>query len=197
MTIQKNIEKILKSNNGYLKTSELKEYKLNKMLLKRFMKTGEIERISRGLYISKDTIEDDYYVLQYRCPKAIFSHETALYFHDLTDRTPDTLMITIPTGYNSRLLKDEHYVFSYIKPELHNLGKMKIKTPFGNEVYCYDIDRTICDIIRHKDKIERYQFVDALKRYSRMKNKDISKLYKYAEKLHIQKKVREYMEILL
>ena len=105
-------------------------------------------------------------------------------------------MITVPYGYNSRLLKDNNYKFSYIKDELYELGKIMIKTPYGNDVYCYDIERTICDIIRDKNKIEKYQFIDALKRYSDLKIKDILKLYNYAEKFNIKNEVKNYMEVL-
>ncbi|MEG1345075.1 MAG: hypothetical protein RSD14_06250 [Clostridia bacterium] len=50
---------------------------------------------------------DEYYTFQYKCPKAIFSHETALYFHDLSDRTPIIFMVTVPSNYNTRQLKDK------------------------------------------------------------------------------------------
>ena len=105
-------------------------------------------------------------------------------------------MVTIPSKYNSRYLKSSEYKFSYIKDELYEIGIAKVMTPYNNEVYCYDIERTICDIIRDKNKIEKYQFTDALKRYSNLKVKDISKLYKYAEKFNIKSEVKKYIEIL-
>ena len=61
----------------------------------------------------------------------------------------------------------------------------------------YDIERTICDIIKNKSKIDIEIFTKALKDYAKMTNKDLFKLMKYAKKLGVDKKVREYMEILL
>lgn len=196
MNDEEKILKLLKKNNGLLKTSDVISKNINKMALNRLVQKGTIERVARGLYVGSDVIEDPYYIFQYKCPKAIFSHETALFFHDLTDRTPIVLMLTIPSKYNSRLLKEHEYHFSYIKEELYELGKTKVKTPYGNEVYCYDIERTICDIIRDKNKIEKYQLGDALKRYMRLKVKDISKLYRYAEKFNIKDEVKKYIEVL-
>ena len=196
MNDEEKILKLMKNNNGLIKTSEIVSNKINKMALIRLVQKGVIERIERGLYIDSNKMEDSYFIFQYKCPKAVFSHETALYFHDLTDRTPIEIMITVPSGYNSRLLKDNNYKFSYIKDELYELGKIMIKTPYGNDVYCYDIERTICDIIRDKNKIEKYQFIDALKRYSDLKIKDILKLYNYAEKFNIKNEVKNYMEVL-
>ena len=196
MNDEEKIVNLTQRTNGVIKTSDVVDKKINKMALVRLVQKGKLERIERGLYIESSKIEDPYLIVQYKCPKAIFSHETALYFHDLSDRTPITIMVTIPSGFSSRLISDSNYEFSYIKSDLYELGKTTIKTPYGNEVFCYDIERTICDIIRNKDKIEKYQFTDALKRYSKLKVKDIAKLYKYAEKFNIKDEVKKYMEIL-
>lgn len=196
MNDEEKVLELIKKNNGTIKTSDIVSQNINKMSLVRLVKKGLIERIERGLYIDSSKMEDSYFIFQYKCPKAIFSHETALYFHDLSDRTPIELMVTVPSGYNSRLLKNAKYRFSYIKEDLYELGKTTITTQYGNDIYCYDIERTICDIIRDKNKIEKYQFKDALKRYTELKVKDIAKLYKYAEKFNIKDEVKKYIEVL-
>ena len=106
-------------------------------------------------------------------------------------------MVTIPSDSNSRYVKDERYDFTYIKKELYELGKIKVKTPYGNFVYCYDMERTICDIVRNKEKIERFQYVDALKRYAKLNTRNSKKLYHYAKKFKIEKELQNYMELLV
>ena len=106
-------------------------------------------------------------------------------------------MVTIPSDSNSRYVKDERYDFTYIKKELYELGKIKVKTPYGNFVYCYDMERTICDIVRNKEKIERFQYVDALKRYAKLNTRNSKKLYNYAKKFKIEKELQNYMELLV
>lgn len=197
MNEEERVLNLISKNNGILKVEQLKQINVNNITLTRLIKKGLVERVARGMYIDINTIEDSYYIFQYKCPKAIFSHSTALYFHDLSDRTPIKFMITVPTKYNSRLLKDKKYVFSYLKKELYEIGKIKIKTAFQNEVYCYDMERTICDIVRDKDKIDPALFADAMKRYIDRKDKKINKLYEYAEKFNIKNEIRKYVEVLL
>jgi len=197
MTQEEVLFQYLERNNGILKTSELTRMGVDRVTLTRMIRKGIIERVARGLYIDTNNFEDSYYIFQYQCSKAVFSHETALYFHDLTDRTPIKIMATIPSGYNTKFIKNKDYEFSYLKSELYEIGKIKVKTPYGNEVYCYDIERTICDLIRNKEKIESYQFADALQRYAKLKDKNILKLYEYAEKFNIREIVRSYMEVLI
>lgn len=119
--IQK-IEKLLKKNNGVIETYQVEELGINNKTLTRMVEKGMLERVARGIYIEKNTLEDTYFITQAICRKGIFSHETALYFHDLCDRTPIKYQLTIPSYYNTRLLKDKNYEFFYLKDELYEIG---------------------------------------------------------------------------
>ena len=125
--------KLLKNNNGLITSLEAKSKGIDNKILQRMEKLGQLERVEHGLYMDSNQMEDEYYLSQYRCKKGIFSHETALYFHELTDRTPFQIMITIPSGYNTRLLKEKNkYKFFYVAKNLHTIGKITMKTPYGN-----------------------------------------------------------------
>ena len=61
----------------------------------------------------------------------------------------------------------------------------------------YDIERTICDIIRSRNKVGTETFLSALKMYVSNPEKDLNKLNEYAKKLRVEKLVRQYLEVLL
>ena len=193
----KKVEKLLKKNNGVIETNQVENLGINNKVLTRMIEKGLIERIARGVYIGKDTFEDKYFTTQAICKKGIFSHETALYFHDLCDRTPITYQLTIPSYYNTKLLKDKDYEFFYLKEELYEVGVIEMKTPYGNKVKVYDLERTICDIIRNKKRIEIALFSDAMKRYAERRDKNTIKLHKYAKLFNIESDLRKYLEVLL
>jgi predicted transcriptional regulator of viral defense system len=156
-----------------------------------------IERASRGVYELPDVIDDEFYAISIRCRKGVFSHDTALFFHDLSDRTPLTFSITLPKGYNPSSLKKPSLEFFYVNPELLSLGRITAVSPHGKEINIYDMERTICDVVRSKGRMDIQIFTDALKRYSMRKDKDLSMLMKYAQKFKIEQKIREYMEVLI
>ena len=193
--IQK-VEKLLKKNNGVIETYQVEELGINNKVLTRMIEKGLIERIARGAYIGKDTFEDQYFITQAICRKGIFSHETALYFHDLCDRTPIKYQLTIPSYYNTKLLKDKSYDFFYLKDELYEIGIIEMKTPYGNKIKVYDLERTICDIIRDRNKIDPQIFNTAMKEYFKSNKRNLNLLYKYAKKLKIDKILKKYMEVL-
>lgn len=95
------------------------------------------------------------------------------------------------------LIKDKNYQFFYLKDELYEIGITEMKTPYGNKVKVYDLEITICDIIRNKKKIEIALFADSMKRYAERKNRNSIKLHKYAKLLNVEDEVRKYLEVLL
>lgn len=189
--------KIVKDNGGYITTSELKKYDINNYFLSALVKENKLTRISRGYYSLPNGFADNFYIVLSKCKKAIFSDATALYFHDLCDRVPLVYDVAVPYGYGNCYKDMKNICLHYIKSENINLGMIEIESPFGMEIRTYDIERTICDIIKNKNKMDIEVFTKALQRYSKLKNKDLNKLMRYAKKLNVDKKVREYMEVLL
>lgn len=188
---------LLNNNNGIVTTEELKKLKLDSRGIKKLVDDSVIEKVVRGIYVGVEYFVDNLFVTQLKCTKGIYSLETALYYHGLIDRVPFRYDITIPSNYNTRLLKDNTYKFHYLKQELYEIGIVDLKTEFGNNIKIYDIDRTICDIIRDKDNVERGLFVEALRNYASSNRRDTKKLYEYARMFKIEDAVKMYMEVLV
>ena len=197
MTNAEKIIKIANENNGYVTTKQVKDANISTIELTRLVDKKKLERITRGYYAITNSFCDDYYKYQLKSKNCIFSHSTALYFYDLSDRTPLYFDMTVPVGYSGSLSKDKNVVLHYVKREFLELGLTTIESPFGMKVRTYDLERTICDIIKYRNHMDKEIFTKALKGYSKLKQKDLLKLMKYAKKLNVDKKVLEYMEVLL
>ena len=191
------ILKIVEKNNGYVTTKEVVENGINKIFLTNMVRNGTLVRISRGYYGLPNYIEDEYYKVASKSKNARFSMATALYLHNLSDRTPLVFNVTLPFGYSGVLQKEKNVILNFVKRELLDLGVIEMTSPFGMKIKVYDVERTICDIIKNKNKMDAEIFSKALKDYAKSKNKNLSKLTKYARAMNIEKKVSEYMEVLL
>mgnify|MGYP006294444277 CR=1 FL=1 len=195
--MKKLIEQLLKKGNGVIKASDARMAGINNKELQRMTESGELERISHGLYIDAEHMEDEFFITQYRCRKGIYSYETALFLNNLSDRVPLRLMMTIPNGYNTRLLKDKkNYQFFYCKPEAHEVGVKNIKSPFGHNIRVYNKERTICDCVKKKEKLDSNLVLEAVKLYMSEKDNDYALLIQYAKMLNIKDTVRQYLEVL-
>lgn len=188
---------LLNQQGGYLTSKHARENGIGNKTLQRMADRNQIERIAHGLYIDADILPDRFYVAQYRCPKGIFSHDTALFLHDLSDRDPLRLTMTIPSGWNSQLLTDSNMTFFYCEPKRILLGASKIEMMSGARVNVYDAERTLCDCLRNIDKLNRDLVLTALKRYVNGSNRDNAKLLEYATTMKIRDIVYRYLEVLV
>ena len=188
---------IAKSHGGIIKTKIAAQHGISKAMLYKLCKENKIQRIVKGQYILPDDMQDELLAISNRSERVIFSHETALYLHGISDRTPFEHTVTAPSGcIPSAAIKSECKVY-YIKPELFELGKTTMKTPAGNDVNAYDLERTVCDIIRSRNKLGTETFLAALKLYAANPKKDLNKLNSYAKKMRVSNILRQYLEVLL
>ena len=197
MTNLEKIQEMLKKNNGVITSAEVTKAGISRGSLKHLVDVGKLEHSSRGVYQLVGVWDDEMYHLQVRFKKGIFSGETALYLHDLTDRTPIRFQMTFPISYNLSNIKEVNLKGNRIISELYELGTETIKTPLGNEVRVYNMERTLCDILRKQNNIDVQVVSDAFKRYTKKKIKNIPLLSEYAKKLRVEAKLRSYLEVLL
>jgi predicted transcriptional regulator of viral defense system len=188
---------IAKTHGGIIETKIAAQHGISKAMLHKLCKDDKIHRIVKGQYILPDDMQDELLSISNRSERIVFSHETALYLHGISDRTPFEHTVTAPSGcIPSAAIKSECKVY-YIKPELFELGKTILKTPAGNNVPAYDLERTICDIIRSRNKLGTETFLAALKQYAANQKKDLNKLNYYAKKMRVSNILRQYLEVLL
>lgn len=98
---------------------------------------------------------------------------------------------------NGAKLKDDGIKVYTIKKELHGEGITTMQTSFGHLVPVYNMERTICDIIRNRNNTEIQTFQTALKQYAKRKDKNLRLLMQYAAEFHVDKILRQYFEVLL
>lgn len=195
--IVKNEDKIMKViKNGYLKTSDLKKIDVSKHYLSLLQKEKVIEKVSRGLYLKCDELNDRLFEIQFLSNKCIFSNLTALYFHGYSNRIPLVYDVTVPRDYSGSLQHIDNVDLYYVDKEVLNLGVTTIIDEFGNELKCYDLERSICDIIKNKNKLDSELVNKALRQFFFSVNKNPIKLFDYAKKLKVYKKMMEVFEVL-
>lgn len=195
-----NYGKILRfaeENSGYITSKEASRLNINSTFLCNLVNAKQLERVVNGIYKLSDYPDDNLYVLSNTSKNICYSHATALYLHNLSDRIPQILDVTVPYNYSGRLLNDSPVDLHYVKNDIFELGIIEIKTINNLTVKCYDLERTICDVIRDKDEMDKELYSKALKEYANSKDKNILKLIKYAKKLNVEKEVVELMEVLL
>lgn len=191
------LEQLIEENNGYLLTSMVTQNGISKTYLAKYVKEKEMEKVARGIYITEDVWPDELFIMQVRNSAVIFSGETALYLHGLIDREYTEICVTVPTGYNATHLKSDNVQIRYASKDIYELGVCDVVSGSGNMVKVYDRERCICELILDRNKVEVQNFQTAIKDYMAAKDKKLSRLIEYAEKLGVRDEVMKYVEVLV
>lgn len=197
MNILKQLEKLVDANNGLITTAQVSRAGIPREYIARLIQANKLYQLDRGIYIAPDGWEDEMFVLQSKYQKGIFSHETALFLHGFSERTPNMFVMTFPHGYNSKALRNENVKIKMAVKNIFGLGIEKCKTICGNLVATYDLEKTLCDVVKGNHRCDIQIVNQAMKQYASYKGRNLSKLFEYAEVLRVKKKILNYMEVLL
>ena len=191
------VHTILKQYAGYITATQATEVGIPRRRLTEMCEAGQLCKVDRGIYASEDIWEDHMYCLQYRYGKGIFSHGTALWLHDLSDREPLRFTMTFPRGYNVSGVKSRNIIAPVVKSELYEMGVIEVTSNYGNPLRVYDVERSLCDAVRGDNAYNVELVVPAMQWYARRKRYNIHKLMQYAKALHVEAKIQNYMRALL
>lgn len=99
--------------------------------------------------------------------------------NDLVDREPVRPTMTTYSGYNTKPFVRAGVKVFMVKKDLLNLGRITVRNSFGHELPFYDLERTICDLIRSRSHFEMQDFTFAMRRYAARTDKNLNWLMDY------------------
>lgn len=195
----KDIINFVNKKNNIITIEEFNNAKIDFYYINKLIEEHYISRIGKGLYGKTNSFDDEYYIIQNRYRKSIFSYNTALFFLGKTEVTPNIIDVTIPNDYNVSSINSKQIRTHYVSRDNINLGAITVKSPFGNNIKSYNLERTICDIVKNENKCG----LDTEQRNKVIRNAfihneiDGSTIIKYAKKLKCERKIKAIMEVMI
>lgn len=181
---------------GVLKTSELNAIGFSSRKIRKLLDDNIIRKIKYGYYeIANNTFTDEVVIARI-FPQAVIFLESALLHYSYTDRIPQEWQIAVDRDSEKSQFKLNYPLIKpfYMESKFLEVGQDKIKKE-GIPIKVFDRDRTICDVLRYENKLEREVFNNAIQRYIKDPNKNVRRLFEYAELFKVKKKVQMYMGV--
>jgi hypothetical protein len=190
------IQKEFNKRGGVLKTSELNALGISSRKIKKLLEKNIIKKIKRGYYELSNSINPDEVIIARLFPNAVIFLESALIYYGYTDRIPSAWQIAVDKDSEKSQYKIEYPPIEpyYLEPKFLKIGVDTIQVE-GVTIKIFDRDRTICDILRYENKLEKEVFSNAVQRYVKDQKKNIRKLFEYAELFNIKNKVQTYIGV--
>ena len=190
---------IFKDYDYVMTTAQLSSVKLYYRDIQRMLNEGLIEKIKRGYYHWIESYgKDEIVIINRLFPDGVLCMDTALFYYKYSDRQPAEWHITIDKNTSRQRTQIEYpLIKAYrVESELLPLGETEGKID-SQKVRIYDRDRTICDVLRNMNKLDKEIFNKAIQGYVKDPKKNIPNLMQYAKALRVQKRVKDLIGVWL
>jgi predicted transcriptional regulator of viral defense system len=183
-------------HGGIMRTAELKAIGLNSRQILRLLQDSILSKIKAGIYeIAGDSATDEIMIVKI-FPTAVIYLESALLIYGYTDRIPSTWQIAVDKNISKPQFKISYPPVTpfYLDSRYIDIGIGEFEVN-SVKIRIYDKERTICDVLRYSNKLDREVFNNAIQRYVRDKDRNIKRLMEYAKKLRVTQKVKTYIGV--
>lgn len=185
-------KKVFDFLKGVIKTADFVAAGYNRAILVKLLKDDYISKITRGYYEwNYDKPISDAVIINKLFPDAVVFLNSALYIYKYVDRTPNEWHLAVKknirrTRFDIIYPQIQPY---YISEKYMSIGKTQVVFE-GHKLNIFDKDRTICDVLRYSNKLDKELVNQAIQSYVNDSEKNIANLMKYARDMRTENKVK-------
>lgn len=193
--MKKNITDYIIRNGGYISSVEAKNESLYDQLLYG-TRSGRIVRLRRGVYAINSALAKQMIDVETFVPGGVLCLYSAWSYHELTTQIPQAYHIAVERTRRVTLPVFPPIELSFMTQKAYELGIMEAEID-GFKVKVYDLEKSVCDAIKYRNKIGMDVSAEIFKNYLTRKDRDITRLYEYASQLRVGKKFDELIKFML
>ncbi|MBC6993721.1 type IV toxin-antitoxin system AbiEi family antitoxin domain-containing protein [Neolewinella lacunae] len=196
MNISSTIQQLFERGNGIVGVKTLLENGISYYRINALLADAVIVRLKRGVYkwAAKET--DELAEVARIVPDGVFCLLSAAFYHGLTTTVPAGHHVAIPDD-RKVVLPDYPPIQLYFWNETpYSLGVATAEVE-GGSIQIYDLEKTVCDAIRHRNKIGFEVLKEILNNYLDREDRNLNRLHSYSKQLNIFNKVDDFVKILL
>lgn len=162
---------------------ELVEQHKSDYEIKKLIEDGKIFKIEKGVYSDSQNI-NYLEVLNKKYPNAIFTMDSAFYYHNLTDVIPEKECLALRR--NSTKINDERIKVTYYQDKFFEIGRSTLQVN-GVNIQIYDKERMLIELIRNRKTIGFDYYKEIIGNYREIKDTlNTKKIAEYISKFAIE-----------
>ncbi|GIP16231.1 transcriptional regulator [Paenibacillus montaniterrae] len=192
--------RVLEEHHGFARTKDFITAGISPYYIKKLEFNGEIERVKQGVYrqaAQNNEPLNEMVEVSKLVPKGVICLLTALSYYELTTYNPWEYHIAIHRSSKKPKLPDYPPIkIFYLADAPFNIGIDEV-TVDGSAIKIYDREKTICDMVRYREKIGIDLMKEGLRNYLQSPYKNISRLVSYADNLRIRTVLQKYLEVMI
>ena len=189
---RKDIIETLQKQGGFMTTSEVKS-RGDYEHLRRATVDGTLMRIRQGVYVETSALANNMIDVQRIVPNGVLCLYSAFAQYGLSTHVPAAACIAIDAKRKVRLPEYPPIDLYYWKKENLEFGIVE-KQISGYKVLITDMERTVCDAVKYRNKIGLDVCGEVIDSYLKNENRNITLLHEYAGRLRVKNTLIKYLE---
>lgn len=193
------LQKIFDDHKGYARMKHLRNSGVQTRTIAKAVSEGIIEKIKPGLYKLVNYPWDEHGSFADVCnshKKAVICLTSAADYFELTTFNPSYITVAVPHNTPGFKLEYPPIQVFYFPNKYYETGIEEITTMSGT-IKIYNIEKTICDLFRYRNKIGDDIVIESIKNYLKLKKRDINKLIEYAAALSVKEKILPFVKAIV
>lgn len=190
-----NITDYITRNGGFISSADAKKVSLYNELLDA-TKKGQVVRVRRGIYALNEGLSRQMIDVETLVPGGVLCLYSAWSYHELTTQIPQAYYIAVERSRKITLPDFPPIELRFMSRNIYNLG-VEYTSIDGYNVKVYDLEKSVCDAIKYRNKIGLDVSSEILNNYLARKDRDITRLYEYANQLRVGKRIDELIKFML
>lgn len=177
--------------DGICRRSDMTRSEYRKVLAA--VAAGEMVRLRRGVYAAPDALLSSEVSVGSIVPCGILCLYSAWSYHRLTTQIPDAFYVAVKSNRRVILPECPAIRLVYVADSILELGVIQEDT-YGVCNRMYDVERSVCDAIKYRNKIGIDVMSEILNNYLSRDSHNIRRLLEYAEMLRVRSVLNKYLE---
>ncbi len=177
------------------RTKDLNDQGISNYQITKLVDDGTLIKLYQGVYSLEDIGNIKITDINVIIENGILSLSSAAYLYKLTSGESGKITITLNREQKPPRLPFDLFCYYYTSSKFYDVG-LKIIDQNGRKIKIYDIERTVCDMIRHRSKYDSNIIREVIENYLMREERNMDKLYEYAKELRVYNVLVQYLEIL-
>lgn len=188
-----------KENHGLLRTSEAISLGIHPRVLYGLRDQGLVSELARGVYqlsAGPDFPEPDLVLVSKKVPQGVICLISALAYHQVTTQIPHFVYLAIPNKSRKPSLGYPPIRIFWYSETTYEAGQETVLFG-GYPVKIYNVEKTLADCVKFRNKIGLDVVIEALKLYCQRRKLSLDKLFTYAKLNRVEKVLQPIVETIL
>lgn len=164
----------------------------NQYQIQKQLDNGKLFKLEAGIYSTVPCVSELEQII-FKNPNAIFTMDSAFFYHGLTDVIPSSYCLATPRS--ARPIADNRVKQFYHRKDIFSIGKTFTRQN-SVSIPIYDCERMLIELIRNKNKLPFDFYKEIIENYRRRINRmDIENLQNYLMVFPRQNQIFESIQL--